>query len=152
MDSREVPYRFETPYGLAVRVLLRNRDGEVLLLRRSSRSKTNPGRWELPGGKLDDRERFDDALRREVLEETGLEIGLGGPVGVADQRLPEIRVVHLVMEGTVTGGALRLSSEHSAGAWVAPARFGELELANWFRDCIDRSPGPFRSTGGEAPA
>jgi len=40
-------------YGLAVRVLLTDQDGKILILKRSTDSKTNPGKWELPGGKVD---------------------------------------------------------------------------------------------------
>ncbi len=49
-------------YGLAVRVLLTDQDGKILILKRSTDSKTNPGKWELPGGKVNQDESFDHAL------------------------------------------------------------------------------------------
>jgi 8-oxo-dGTP diphosphatase len=61
-------------YGLAVRVLLTDQDGKILILKRSTDSKTNPGKWELPGGKVNQDESFDHALIREVYEETNLKI------------------------------------------------------------------------------
>jgi 8-oxo-dGTP diphosphatase len=37
-------------FGLSVRVFLTNDEGKILILKRSTDSKTNPGKWELPGG------------------------------------------------------------------------------------------------------
>jgi 8-oxo-dGTP diphosphatase len=72
-------------YGLAVRVLLTDRDGKILILKRSTDSKTNPGKWELPGGKVDQGESFDHALIREVYEETNLKISLEHVVGLLNR-------------------------------------------------------------------
>jgi ADP-ribose pyrophosphatase YjhB (NUDIX family) len=47
-------------------------DGQVLLVKR--RRPPEAGRWNLPGGKVGYLERVEDAIRREVLEETGLSI------------------------------------------------------------------------------
>lgn len=44
-------------------------DGRVLVIRRNDN-----GHWEAPGGVLELGESFEDGVRREVLEETGLEI------------------------------------------------------------------------------
>jgi 8-oxo-dGTP pyrophosphatase MutT (NUDIX family) len=49
--------------ALAVRLLLFNHAGEVLLIQRSHSSKTNPGTGELPKGKIDPGEPFDTAVR-----------------------------------------------------------------------------------------
>ncbi|HML04485.1 MAG TPA: NUDIX domain-containing protein, partial [Methanobacterium sp.] len=40
----------EYVFGLAVRVLLINEEDKILILKRSTDSKTNSGKWELPGG------------------------------------------------------------------------------------------------------
>jgi len=60
-------------WGLAVRGICEV-DGEILLLKVRSQSKHDAGLWEIPGGKVKKGEFFDDALRREYLEETGLKI------------------------------------------------------------------------------
>lgn len=57
-----------------VRLILRLESGEVLLLKRSQRSHHHPGCWEFPGGGMEQGEGLTTALRREVREETGLEI------------------------------------------------------------------------------
>lgn len=66
----------------AYAVLLRGDgiDREVLLTRMSARTRIE-GRWTLPGGGIDHGEDPRDAVRREVVEETGLQVE---PVEVID--------------------------------------------------------------------
>lgn len=127
------------PFALAVRLLLFNEDGKVLLLRRSQSSKTNPGTWELPGGKIDAGEPFDAALAREMREETGLAIRLHHAAGTAEQHVQDWHVVHLIMTGTVVYGSLRISREHDEFMWAGIDEMRDLELADWFREYLAKS-------------
>jgi mutator protein MutT len=69
VNSPKKPLPFET----AVAAVLRNRDGRVLIVRRSPRGFLG-GLWKLPGGFLDPGEDLPAALRRTVREETGLAV------------------------------------------------------------------------------
>ncbi len=122
----------EKPWRLSVKVLVKDDVGRCLLLKRSMSSKGNPGKWEPPGGKIEQGESFDVALLREVAEETGLAISIQHVAGTAESELPKIRVVHLILEGKVESGTLRLSDEHIAHAWVCPQEFKTLDLSDWF--------------------
>jgi 8-oxo-dGTP diphosphatase len=51
-------------------------DGRVLVARRHSTSRFEPGRWEFPGGKLEFGEHPKDAIRREIKEELGVEVSV----------------------------------------------------------------------------
>ena len=53
------------------------KDDEILLIKRHSKSKTGACQWELPGGKVEKCEFFDEALIREFKEETNLNVELG---------------------------------------------------------------------------
>ena len=57
-------------------------EGKVLILRESGsyQDGTNAGRYDLPGGRLNPGEKYDEALAREVLEETGLTIKIKKPL------------------------------------------------------------------------
>jgi bis(5'-nucleosidyl)-tetraphosphatase len=46
--------------------IILNRQGQILILRRPE------GVWQFAGGRLEEGERWDDGLRREVREETGI--------------------------------------------------------------------------------
>jgi len=128
-------------YGLAVRVLLTDKDGKILILKRSTDSKTNPGKWELPGGKVDQGESFDHALIREVYEETNLKISLEHVVGASEQNLHIIRAVHIIMSGKIVEGELNLSSEHEGYAWVLIETLPDYELADWLQDYVNQTTG-----------
>lgn len=126
----------EYVFGLAVRALLTDENGKILIIKRSTTSKTNPGKWELPGGKVDSGESFDQALIREVYEETNLKIKLDHVVGVCEQNLPLIRAIHIVMSGEIVDGYLNLSSEHEGYAWVFFEDLHDYELADWLKDFV----------------
>jgi 8-oxo-dGTP diphosphatase len=121
-------------FGLAVRVLLSDENGKILILKRSTNSKTNPGKWELPGGKVDQGESFDQALIREVYEETNLKIFIEHFVGASEQNLHVIKAIHIIMSGRIMEGELKLSEEHEGYAWVFFEELDEYELADWLND------------------
>ena len=60
-------------YGLTIRGIIKNDKGEILVLKRHPKSRADPDTWELPGGKVENGEFFDDALVREIKEETNLD-------------------------------------------------------------------------------
>ena len=76
------------PFRLSAKVLILDAEGRCLLLRRSRASRANAGKWEFPGGKVDAGESFEEALMREVEEETGLRIGLRRVLGAAQAETP----------------------------------------------------------------
>jgi len=121
-------------FALSVRIVLFDQQGHILVLKRSGSSKTNPGKWELPGGKIDQGEAFDAALQREVFEETGFQVVIHTAAGTAMQETEEWRIVHLVMIGSMISGGLAISSEHEEYRWVSPLDIGNLDKADWFEE------------------
>ncbi len=124
----------EKPFRLAVRALVLDEQGRCLLLRRSNVCKHFVGRWEWSGGKVDDGETFDAAVRREVREETGLEIEPTGVVGAYGLEVEAVRVAVLCLATKLVGGALRLSEEHDAHAWVLMADLQRYDLVEGLRE------------------
>lgn len=134
-------------FTLAVNALVRDGEGRCLLLRRSARSKLNPGKWDLPGGKPDPGESFGLALEREIAEETGLAVAIERLAGAVESPLEGRTVVHLIMECRVVGGRLRLSSEHDAFEWVPRRDLGSQDLCPQFRAFLQAF-----AAGGPRPA
>jgi 8-oxo-dGTP pyrophosphatase MutT (NUDIX family) len=56
----------------------------LLLTRRSAGMRAHAGQWALPGGRIDEDEAPEDAARRELQEEVGLEIGADAVLGRLD--------------------------------------------------------------------
>lgn len=106
--------------------------GRCLLLKRAMSSKGNPGKWEFPGGKIDPGESLDEALLREVAEETGLTVSIQGVAGTAESEAPTAKVVYLILERHVESGQARLSEEHDDYVWVDPEELPTVDLAAQF--------------------
>ncbi|WP_413163406.1 NUDIX hydrolase [Capilliphycus salinus ALCB114379] len=76
-------------------------DGQIILVRRRDN-----GKWALPGGMVDWGEDIPTAMRRELLEETGLElVKMGRLVGVysAPDRDSRIHSICILVEAEVQG-------------------------------------------------
>ena len=120
------------PFVLSVKVVIRDDAGRCLLLKRSPGSRGNPGKWEFPGGKAELGENFDDALLREVGEETGLAIRLTHVAGAAEFELPARRIAYIIMEGSPESGEVRLSEEHDDFTWVPVRDLPSVDIAEQF--------------------
>lgn len=75
---------FRNP-GVGAAIVVRNGAGEILLVRRSANS-TQPGKWCIPAGYVDDGEGVRQAAERELTEETGLSARAGRVLQVATNR------------------------------------------------------------------
>jgi len=108
------------------------RDGQVLLVRRAR----SPGRglYSLPGGRVEYGETLQQALTREVAEETALSIAIGELAGWRD-----------VVPGPAQAGHYVILS--FAARWVAgePVLNDELDDAVWV---APEAVGTFRTTDG----
>ena len=93
--------------------------GRALLIQRRDNH-----RWEPPGGVLEPGETIPDGLRREVREETGLDVEPVALTGVYKNMTRAI--VALVFRCKITGGDLATSDEVAAFRWATAAEVAEL--------------------------
>lgn len=97
----------------------RDGEGRLLVVRRANPPAA--GLWTLPGGKVRRGERLADAVRREFREETGLDVGVGDLVGVAEAIGEDSHYVILDFHVTVVGGQLAAGDDAIATAWMGRA-------------------------------
>lgn len=125
----------EKPYIISVYAILRNEKGKFLLLRRSEKSHSNPGKWDLPGGKLIRREPIEEAVVREVWEETGISIAPGEIAGYITFELPEKKVIAIVYDGGYVVADVKLSYEHVEYTWSSLDSIMEInDLPDHFKE------------------
>lgn len=113
---------------VGVKILLRNKDDKYLILFRSFNNKPIPHReyWDAPGGRINTGSSLIDNLRRELKEETGLEIINEPQLVTAQDIIKEKHVVRLVYVG-LGEGEVKLSEEHSEYRWLSLKELLELE-------------------------
>lgn len=115
--------------------------GRVLLVQRAQ--PPQQGQWSLPGGLLEVGERLEDAVRREVREETGLEVEVLSLAGVFERVVPdgagktEYHYVLLDYLCRPVGGELRPASDVKAAAWVSRAELAHYPLTGGTREFLE---------------
>lgn len=105
---------------VGVKIFLKNRQGKYLLLKRSpKRYPEIKNNWDIPGGRIIPGTSLIENLKREVFEETKLEI-LGEPRLISAQdiiRGKERHIVRLTYTGKVSGEAI-LDDDHIDFKWL----------------------------------
>jgi 8-oxo-dGTP diphosphatase len=123
------------PVDVAVGVLINERD-EFLLTSRPQ-GKVFAGYWEFPGGKLEAGESVEQALRRELHEELGIQIGAVHPWKIELMDYPHARVRLHFCKVYEWQGEFEMR-ERQAMQWqtlpvrVAPVLPGTLPVLTWF--------------------
>ena len=97
-------------HTVVVGCLVRNSDNELLLIKHFKRG------WEIPQGRVEEGENLLDALRREVLEEAGVEIE-PGPLAVIWSMLSPPSAVIFTFLGRYSAGELSFSDDSVEAGW-----------------------------------
>jgi ADP-ribose pyrophosphatase YjhB (NUDIX family) len=103
------------------------------------------GYWSLPGGLVETGERLEDALMREVFEETGLRVAADSIATVFERIMPDetgacqYHYVLIDFYCTVVGGELRAGDDSTRAEWFAIDALDELLLTAGTRDVIRSS-------------
>lgn len=104
-----------------------NEDGEAIILATQRGYGEFKGKWEFPGGKIEEGETAEQALRREILEELEIEIEVGEFIKTVEYDYPTFHLsmdcffVELMSDNFVL-------KEHEAARWLTKA---ELHSVDW---------------------
>jgi 8-oxo-dGTP diphosphatase len=108
-------------HAVAVAGVVVDDDGRVLVIKRRDN-----GRWEAPGGVLELDETFEVGVRREVAEETGVDVAVEHLTGVYKNVVR--KVVVLVFRCRPLSGQPHETDEAAAARWIDPAEIESLVL------------------------
>ena len=125
-------------YGLTVRGVIKNDSGEILIVKRHPKSRTDPEMWELPGGKVEKGEHFADALVREIKEETNLDVSVGDFCEAVQNDYSHKRTVQLMMYLTDVEGEVKISEEHTEFMWASIEEIKTLELSTSLKKLLEK--------------
>ena len=116
---------------------------DVLLVRRGNEPQR--GLWSLPGGALELGESLHQGVRREVLEETGLEVRVlqfaeaFERIMTDDNGAVQYHYVLLDYLCEPVGGALSAGDDAAEAAWVDRAELSERSLTPGLQDVIEKA-------------
>jgi 8-oxo-dGTP diphosphatase len=113
-------------------------DGPQVVLIRRGQSPMQ-GHWSLPGGRVEWGERLEDAVRREVREETRLEVQVGRLVEVVEILDEDFHYVVLDYYCERVTGLLSANGDVSEAQWVPVFDLAEYELTPAVRRVIARA-------------
>jgi 8-oxo-dGTP diphosphatase len=116
-----------------VGAVIQDQAGRLLLIRR--RNEPGAGLWSLPGGRIEPGESDQQAIVREVREETSLVVTCGPLLGAVERpglggSVLDIRDYHAL----VTGGELAAGDDAADARWVTPRELAAADDAGQLTD------------------
>lgn len=129
---------------IGVKVIIKNSQNQVLLLRRASQyllSGDVTESWDIPGGRIEPDENLEQALIREVQEEMGVMLEGSPALLMAQDIFVEAKGLHVVRltytHTTDAIGAITLSDEHTDSRWVTLEESKSLTIEPYLRAALD---------------
>jgi len=118
--------------------IIYNEKGEILLIKNPKFGDF----WTIPGGHIELDEPAEEALKREIMEETGLELKNIEPIGFTEGINPEFfhkkkHFIYLNYLAELAGGEMTKSEEMTEYLWIAPEKTGDLKISESVRPLID---------------
>lgn len=116
--------QYDNPTPATIAVI--EQDGKYLLLKRARDPKK--GKWDFPGGFIEGAEHPEETVKREVKEETNLDVEVGDLVGIFTSVYDDSgrNTLDITYHCKIKGGEIKLSDEVTEAKWFALDDFPEL--------------------------
>ncbi|MFC2017010.1 NUDIX domain-containing protein [Chloroflexota bacterium] len=120
------------PIMIGVGAVIEDRDGRILLVKHvRERGGFWQDKWICPGGELKLGETIEEGIKREVREETQLEIELISPLHPFDRIVKSndrvsLHVIYIDYLARVTGGELKTESDVGEAMWAEKERIPQI--------------------------
>lgn len=117
---------------ILTRALVR-KDGKYLLLKRARDDflSENVGKWECPGGKLEEGERPGEQILRECEEETGMKCKMIRELPFMSMKTSEVDSNCFIFLLEAPSEKVKLSDEHSEFKWVKASEVKEMKMVKF---------------------
>ena len=120
-------------FRLAAKSFIVDSKGNILLIKRRSNDVHKPGAWDIPGGRLELGEDPFLGLKREVKEETNLDVNILAPLHIQHfTRDDGQKITMIIFFCKPIHTNLKLSEEHIEFTWTD---FKEDKIPNWLDNC-----------------
>ena len=109
---------------VAAKAVVTRSDGRVLIVRESGSydEGTNEGKWDVVGGRIDPEESLFEGLKREVAEESGLEVEIGKTITVHEKfqeiKGEQVHIIRIYFQCTTAQDEVVLSEDHDKYEWI----------------------------------
>jgi len=126
--------------GVGVSAILFDEQERVLLIQRGQ--PPAQGFWHVPGGKLEAGESLTEGVRREVKEETGLDVTIGPIMAVVERRQEGFHYIiidFLAYLNDPSQTAISPDDDASAAAWVAEDELDQYPIAEGLLPILARA-------------
>jgi|SRR3989344_2330557 len=126
---------------VGVKILLKSKDNKYLLVHRSAEKYPDiKGRWDIVGGRINAGSTLLENLKREIKEETGLEL-IGDPKLIGAQDIiknSDFHVVRLTYVGKADGEVKLDTSENDKYQWCSWEELGKMDgLDTYFKELLE---------------
>jgi 8-oxo-dGTP diphosphatase len=121
------------------------KDEKILFIKRSEKYEHLNEAWDIPGGRLDFGEEPEEGLKRELKEETGLELNEIKQIlyAITVFKNEETQIVRITYLCILKDGQPQLSQEHTELQWIPTQELKTLQ----FKDKIlEKTMQKFAST------
>lgn len=130
------PARLKVKEVNVVAAVIRKR-GKILITRRPARGLLG-GLWEFPGGKIEEGESAQEALKRELREELGVDARIGREIWRAHHRYTHMKVHLIFFEAKVGEGPIVPGRGCSEWAWVQPKQLSRFAFPAADKGLVER--------------
>lgn len=143
LSSESLPRRRDYPELplVGAGALIHDR-GKILLVKRTN--EPNRGRWALPGGLVELGESVEDAVKREVKEEVGLDVEVERLIDIADDihqdERGRVRYHYILLDylARPMSGKVTLNAESSSSRWFDPEEVQSLNASENTKNLVRR--------------
>lgn len=112
-----------------VGAVITDKAGRILAAQRPySEIKYKSYKWEFPGGKIEENERAEEAIIREIREELDCEIIVGHKLGELEHNYPDFKLKMDLFLCVLKEGSSPKALEHNQIKWISPQ---EIDTLDW---------------------